>query len=301
MKLETINRQFAIDKQLIFIAGPGGLPVIQFKTRQASATVALQGAHVMDFQPRDASPVLWLSRLSHFKPGKAIRGGIPICWPWFGNHPADSSKPAHGFARNRLWEVTATHRLPNETLQLQMTLKNDTETRQLWPWHFSARLTVTVGHELEVELQIHNRDEKPATCSCALHNYFVISDINDTVITGLEGCRYIDKVADNQPRLQQGPLTITAETDRIYVDTRSDCLIDDCGWKRRIRIAKQGSRSTVVWNPWQEKAAAMADFGNDEYRSMVCVETANAADDRITLAPGEKHRLLTRISVEPLC
>lgn len=300
MKLEALNRQFAIDKQLTFVAGPGGLPVAQLNNHLASATIALQGAHVMTFQPQGESAVLWLSKLSHFNPGKAIRGGIPVCWPWFANHPTDSSKPAHGFARNRLWQVTATRKLPDDRLQLQMELEDDAETRQLWPWRFAARLTVTAGSELAVELQISNRDEKTFTCSGALHSYFAVSDIGNITITGLEGGRYIDKVAEDQLRQQQGPLAITGETDRIYLNTPADCLLEDQAWKRRIRIAKQGSKTTVVWNPWREKAAAMADFGDDEYHGMVCVEAANAADDRITLAPGEEHRLQTRISVEPL-
>ncbi len=298
MKLETVNRQFAIDKQLTFVAGPGGLPTAQLKNRLASATVALQGAHVVTYQPQGESNLLWLSKLSQFKPGKAIRGGIPICWPWFANHPDDSSKPAHGFARNRLWEISATRRLPDDRLQLEMKLEDDAKTRQLWPWRFTAWLTVTAGSELEVELRISNRDEKTFSCSGALHSYFSVSDIGNVTITGLEGAGYIDKVSGDQLRQQQEPLAITGETDRIYLNTSADCLIEDQGWNRCIRIAKQGSRTTVVWNPWQEKAAAMADFGNDEYRNMVCVETANAADDLITLAPGEEHRMQTTISVE---
>jgi len=300
MNLEMVNRNFAIKECITFSSEPCGLPVAHIKNLQGSAIVALQGAHVMAFQPQGESPVLWLSKHSHFRPGKAIRGGIPVCWPWFANHPADSSKPAHGFARTGLWDVTATRNLPDGSTKLQMELRDDTGTRKLWPYYFTIQLIITVGNRLEVELLFHNQNDKTFTCTSALHSYFAVSNTGNITITGLKGRNYIDKVLQGQLRQQQEPLTITEETDRIYLNTSADCLIEDRGWKRCIRIAKQGSQTTVVWNPWQEKATAMVDFGDDEYRGMVCVEAVNTADDVITLAPGEKHSLQTSISVEPL-
>jgi D-hexose-6-phosphate mutarotase len=153
---------------------------------------------------------------------------------------------------------------------------------------------------LKVELIATNTGKEAFTCGGALHSYFHVSSISNVVIKGLEGCSYIDKVDESRRGVQEGSVTIDGETDRIYLEIDGDCLIEDNGLQRRIGIAKSGSRTTVVWNPWVDKARAMKDFGDQEYHSMVCVETANAAEDLITVAPGEAHRLQSIISVESL-
>jgi glucose-6-phosphate 1-epimerase len=242
---------------------------------------------------------LWASRHSYFTPGKAIRGGIPVCWPWFASHPADPGKPAHGFARTSQWSVLDSELTSEGAIRLRLGLTDATATRALWPHPFQLELRVTVGAALQVELLIRNPGDTTFTCTDALHSYFSVSDNTNVTITGLESTAYLDKVAGNQRREQSGPITISGETDRVYLDTSADCLIIDPGWQRQIRVAKQGSRTTVVWNPWAEKARQMADFGAEEYRQMVCVETANAADEVITVPAGGEHGLQTTISIEP--
>lgn len=295
----TLNSLFALDSQLSFKAGPGGLTVAEISNDYAQASVALHGAHVLSFQPRGQQPVLWLSRHSHYKIGKAIRGGIPVCWPWFAAHPRDSSKPSHGVARTTVWTVSSSEALADGSTQLRLELRDSEETQALWPHAFRIALTMTVGRTLQVDLNIHNPGEAPFVCTGALHTYFTVSDIANVTILGLEACAYLDKVAHDGHKTQQGPITITAETDRIYLNTTADCLIVDSAWQRQIRVAKQGSRTTVVWNPWTDKSKQMADFGDDEYHGMVCVETTNAADDIITVPAGGDHTLQTTISVEP--
>jgi D-hexose-6-phosphate mutarotase len=297
--LAALNEQFGLASQLVFKAGPGGLTTAEIDNSFAAATVVLQGGHVLSFQPHNQQPVLWVSRDSYFTIGKAIRGGIPVCWPWFANHPTESDKPAHGFARTQPWRVLGSEMTPEGATRLRLGLTDTTATRALWPHPFQLELSVSVGAALQVELLIRNPGETAFTCTGALHSYFSVSDIANVTITSLEGSAYLDKVADNQRREQTGPITITGETDRVYLDTSADCVIIDPGWQRQIRVAKQGSRTTVVWNPWAEKARQMADFGAEEYRQMVCVETANAADDVITVPAGPEHRLQTTISLEP--
>ncbi|MCB0212872.1 MAG: D-hexose-6-phosphate mutarotase [Anaerolineae bacterium] len=296
--LATLNTQFGIDNHLVFTSGTGGLTVATINNRHAEAVVALHGGHVLSFQPHGHQPVLWLSEYSHYTLGKAIRGGIPVCWPWFANHPSDPGKPSHGFARTTLWTVIGSDTWADGSTQLRLELDDSAATQALWPYVFQLELVVTVGSALQVDLNVHNPGNEPFVCTDALHTYFSVSDITNVSVLGLEDVSYLDKVDNGALKTQQGPITFTTETDRIYLATTADCLIVDSAWQRRIRVAKQGSRTTVVWNPWIEKAQRMADFGDEEYHTMVCVETTNAADDVITVSPGGSHRLQTLINVE---
>ena len=295
-ELQSLQERFAHVQGLTFRPGPGGLTVAAIANDRAEASVALHGGHVLAFQPRGQKPVLWVSRQSHYAAGKPIRGGIPLCWPWFGPHPVDAGKPAHGFARISPWSVVDA--TAGDVTQLRLALTDSDATRALWPYPFRLELTVKVGAQLQVELRIQNPGPAAFTCSDALHSYFAVSDIAQVTVDGLDGCAYLDKVAGAERREQAGPIAVTAETDRVYLDTTADCLVTDAGWRRAIRVAKRGSRTTVVWNPWAERARQLADFGDGEYHGMVCVETANAADDVITVHPHGEHRLAATLSVE---
>jgi glucose-6-phosphate 1-epimerase len=295
--IQALNDNYAIGNHITFAAGPGRLPIAQIRNSYAAATVSIHGGHVVAFQPHAQAPALWVSSQSVYAPGKAIRGGIPVCWPWFGPHPTDPTKPAHGFVRTAMWSILATAVVHDNRTQIRLRLRDD-ETRTLWPHAFDLRIVITVGPELQVELIARNPGNQPFTCGGALHSYFSVSDARAIAIHGLDGCAYIDKVDGELRKIQRGPVTIAAETDRVYLDTTGTCTIDDPGLGRRIQIAKAGSQSTVVWNPWIEKARRLPDFGDQEYLGMVCVETANAGADVATVAPGGEHRLITTISVE---
>ena len=294
----TLNTQFGIDSQLVFKSGLGGLIIAEINNIHAQAAITLHGAHVLSFQPHSQQPVLWLSEHSHYKIGRAIRGGIPICWPWFAAHPSDSSKPNHGLARTTVWMVSGSEARADGSTQLRLKLHDSAETGTLWPHAFRLELAVTVGSTLQVDLNIYNLGNEPFVFTSALHTYFNVSDIAKVSILGLENMAYLDKVDQDKRKTQLGPIAITAETDRIYLETTGDCFIVDSGWQRQIRVAKQGSRTTVVWNPWIEKSRRMSDFGDEEYHGMVCVETTNAADDVVTVAAGGAHLLRTIIGVE---
>lgn len=229
--------------------------------------------------------------------GKAIRGGIPIIWPWFGPHEKNPDLPNHGFARTQLWEFYSARLIDGAHPQIRLTLADDAFTRTLWPYAFQLQLIVTLTSQLQVDLEVRNTDTEPFTFSGALHTYFSISDIEKIAIHGFEHSAYIDQLHPEERNLQEGPISIDAETDRIYVDTESTCVLEDPGFRRRIELTKSGSASTVVWNPWIEKAKRISDMDDEEYRHMVCIETANAGPDRIEVLPRKIHTLSTTLRV----
>ena len=301
LDVTTLNQKFAIPGQLEFTEDVSGLIMARIANKQAQSTIALQGAHVMTFEPVGEKPVIWISPAAKLVRGKSIRGGVPICWPWFGAHATDSTFPAHGFARTVPWQVVVSEALSDGSTRITFELPQSSIPAAQWPHACRVRNIVTVGNEMTVELVTENTGQVMFEIGEALHTYFVISDVDKVRITGLEGCAYLDKVGDWQRKTQDGAITIAAEVDRLYVDTDSDCLIDDSGHKHCIRIAKRGSRSTVVWNPWVEKAAKMGDFGSDTgYRGMVCVESANAAENVVKVAAGATHSLHVTYSIEKM-
>lgn len=274
-----------------------GLPTLVISHPSAEATIALQGAQVLHWRPAGHAPVLWQTRRSHSQPGRSVRGGIPVCWPWFG--PGVHGQGAHGFARSRDWSLTHI-RADAEGVHLQLQLCDDAQTRQLWDHAFELVLDVDIGAELSLSLTTRNRGVAPLHLTQALHSYFACGDIGQTQVLGLDATPYADKVQAGRLEVQHGPVRFMRETDRVYVPTSADCLIEDPVLERRIRVAKSGSQSTVVWNPWLDKAATLGDMDADEYRQMLCVETSNAGDDAVLLAPEEQHALGLRISVAPM-
>ena len=298
--IDRLNREFAIDKHVRFESGPGGLVVAKINNAHATAMLALQGAHVMAFQPKGQEPVLWLSGYAKFSPGKSIRGGVPICWPWFGPHASDAAFPGHGFARTVLWEVLSTQATGEGATRLVLRLAAASKNLQQWSTPSDVSMTVTIGAHLGMNLTTRNTGQQAFVLGDALHTYFAVSDVRRVVVYGLEGCPYIDKVDGSKRKMQSGGVHISAETDRIYLDSARDCLIEDLGFNRRIRIAKRHSHSTVVWNPWIEKAEKMGDFGPEGYLGMLCVESTNADVDVVTVAPGSEHQLQVEYSIEGL-
>ena len=301
LDVTTLNQKFAIPGQLEFTEDVSGLIIACIANKQAQSTISLQGAHVMTFEPVGEKPVIWLSPAAKLVRGKSIRGGVPICWPWFGAHATDSTFPGHGFARTVPWQVTASEALSDGSTRITFELPQSSIPAAQWSYACRVRNIVTIGKEMIVELVTENTGQVMFEIGEALHTYFAISDVDKIRISGLEGCTYLDKVGDWQRKTQAGAITITAEVDRLYVDTESDCLIIDSGHKRCIRIVKRGCRSTVVWNPWVEKAAKMGDFGSDTgYRGMVCVESANAAENVVKVAAGATHSLHVAYSIEKI-
>ena len=286
------------DSAAISSLSRGKLSALRLAGAHSTLQVALQGAHVIDWTIPGTPPVLFIRPTSGFLPGRAIRGGVPLVFPWFGPKPGDPRAAQHGFARVRDWTVKSAAVDPDGTCVVAMTLADDERTRAAWPHAFGARFVVSAGRQLRLALEIRNTGATPFTFEAALHTYLAVSDVRRIRVRGLDNTGYLDKVGGSvRRRGGAAPIAFTAETDRVYLDTTSACTVEDPDWKRRIVIAKSGSRATVVWNPWSEKARAMEDLG-DAWTGMVCIETANAADDARTLAPLTSHVLEAIIAVE---
>jgi len=291
--------QFDIPDAICFEAGSGGFMRAIVSTPAAEGELYLHGAHVTQWAPRGRRPVLFLSSRSQFLRGKAIRGGVPVIFPWFGARSDGRPGPSHGFARDLEWTVEETRMREAGAVEIALTLPPNDTTRDLGYADFHLRLRVTFGEKLEMELEAGNDAPVPLTFEEALHTYFAVGDIHQVRISGLEGTTYIDKT-DGFRRKTQGnePIVIAKERDQVHLSTEATCVINDPVWNRRIVVGKGGSNSTVVWNPWADKTRTMTDMAPDDWQQMVCVETANAADNAVHLAPGASHRMTASIHVE---
>jgi glucose-6-phosphate 1-epimerase len=297
-RAEELDRLFGIPKVLWFEGAPGGLVRAVVSNPVVEGTVYLQGAHVTHWTPKGQKPVLFLSSKSLFTPGKAIRGGVPIIFPWFGAREGGKPGPAHGFARSMEWQVEKSE-IRNDGVAIHFVLKPNEATRALGFDAFIVRFCVCFGAALTMELEMRNESSADFVFEEALHSYFSIADIGRASVTGLEGTTYIDKT-DGFKRKPQGDeaVRVAKETDQVHLSTGSTCVVRDPVWERSIVIEKSGSSSTVVWNPWIEKTKGMSDMAPEEWREMICVETANAADNAVHLAPGASHTLRAVFRVE---
>ena len=295
--VQELNQEFG-NSEIRFYTDSHGMDCAELNNPLGKAEISLHGAHLMSFIPKGQEAVLWMSEKSYFESGKPIRGGIPICWPWFGGHPCDSNMPSHGFARIFSWEPIASGNCDDGATFLELALTPGLISDEFRINDFLVKLRVEVSSKLSAALIIDNCSDKDLSYSAALHSYFNISDISNITISGLDGKPFIDTLDDTK-HVQKGDISFAAETDLVYLDTEDICIIDDPGLKRKIKISKVGSRSTVVWNPWEAKAQRMPDFGDNEYHNMVCVETCNAETDARTLAPNECHTLQVIIESQP--
>lgn len=298
--IPELQQRFGLPGEVSFTTVPHGMPVVEISNALSAGSLALQGAHLLGWAPHAEAPVIWLSPLAKFGPGKSVRGGVPVCWPWFGPHGSESGFPAHGFARSLVWEPIEAQSLADGATRLGFRLIANDASQTQWPHATPLEIRYTLGAALEIELLTRNATETPVVIGEALHTYFAVSDVRQIRVEGLDGSDYLDKADGGQRKRQTGAITFSGETDRVYLGTEADCLIVDPGLNRRIRVEKRGSRSTVVWNPWDEKARRLGDMAEDGYLGMVCVESANAAEDVVTVPPGGEHRLWVRYSVEGL-
>jgi glucose-6-phosphate 1-epimerase len=280
--------------------GRGALPRLTVANDLCAAELYLHGAHLCRWQPRrEAHPVLWMSRASRFEHGAPIRGGVPICFPWFGPKAGDPAAPAHGVARVTRWMLDRVGVEPDGAAVVLLSLASDARTRAVTPDEFALHFEVRLGATLSMELIVENLGSTPLIFEEALHSYFAVGDVRQVGLDGLAGATFIDKT-DAMARKTQADaaVTIAAETDRLYLNTSAEVTLTDPGFGRRIRVSKTGSLATVVWNPWIAKSRAMPDFGDDEWPGMICIETANAADNAVTLPPGGRHTMTATITVD---
>lgn len=268
-----------------------GFEYIEIKNSSAQAKIALQGAHTFHYTRNYGNPVLWLSETSDFEHTKSIRGGIPVCWPWFGMNK-DENLPQHGFARTAMWELKNSNEVDANTTEVTFSLSHTPQTLKLWPYRFELELHVIVSDKLTVELKTTNIDDKAFLITQALHTYFDISHISHVIVNGLDKKPYLDALNMKQKR-EDGDITFNREIDRVYQDVYGKILLKDKN--RTIKIQNEGSSSVVVWNPWIDKCKRMSAMKDDAYESMVCIESANAFDDARMIRPNESHTLKTTI------
>ncbi|MFP4251152.1 MAG: D-hexose-6-phosphate mutarotase [Guyparkeria sp.] len=291
--IETLRDRFALPG--VRFHRCDRIVVMELTNSHGSASITPMGATVLSYLPDGEQEVIWVSDTAHFDGVHPVRGGIPICWPWFGAHPSDPGQKAHGFARRLPWEIESVT-VEADTTRTVLRLDADETTRRIWPREFALRLAVTLGDTLRLDLTAENKDDETWELSEALHSYFRVRDAGDVTVHGLEGLSYWDKQQGGRRGIQTRPLRICPPVDRVFFEHLGQAVIDD--GSRQIAIEKAGSASTVVWNPGPAGVLDLDDMSEHAWREMLCVETANAVDNRYTLRPGEHHTLSAEIRAE---
>ena len=273
-------------------AGQGGLPRVTVSGPAASGEIYLHGAQVTSWRPAGFEEVLFVSQQSSWAEGRAIRGGIPVCFPWFREKAEDAKAPSHGFVRTKAWQLESV-----EEGEVRLSTASDASTLAWWPYEFQLELRVSFGARLVQELVMRNTGDQPLRFEEALHTYFRVGAAESVVIQGLDGVAYLDNMDGNREKRQEGDVVFSAQTDRAYLDTTHTVEILDPVLRRRIRVEKESSRTTVVWNPWSTGAKTMADLGDAEWRTMTCVEASNIRRCAVDLAPGAVHTMKVSVAV----
>jgi glucose-6-phosphate 1-epimerase len=304
MNVAELEEKFAVPGVLRFKETASGLAYLLVTAPVTQATICLYGAHLTHWKPAGQQLVVFLSERTDIVPGTPIRGGVPVIFPWFGPRHDGKDGPMHGFARLQKWEL-AFAAVAGDEVHLLFTLGPSETSRALGYDHFRLAYRVIVGKTLTLELTVANDSDAAGSPGAelvyeeALHTYFSVADATQTTVSGLAGTTFLDKVDGMQEKVQtEDPLELTGRTDRVYRNTTATCTINDAVSRRKIVVAKEGSQTTVVWNPWSELTATIKDMAPDAWRGMLCVETANVGESAVTLAPGATHTLRAVFSVE---
>jgi glucose-6-phosphate 1-epimerase len=290
MRIEELNKTFCIEQHLQFIEGTRGFPFVQIAHKGAKALISVYGGQVLSFVPsKEETDFFFLSTKAYYENGKSIRGGIPICWPWFGPDPTIQGRPSHGFVRHRLWEVRGTGASSTEVM-IKLGIRDCAATREFWPYSFDLELVVTVGITLSLALTTRNLDNKAFVITQALHSYFATEDSSKAKVLGLDSCSYLDKDRVTTG-LQVGAVEFSEEVDRIYSEVTSNLTLQDEILKRHIYLAASGSATAIVWNPGRTVAEKMPDLELEDYKKFVCVETGNAGKEQVEILSGRECTL----------
>ena len=299
LRINALNRSFGIPGIAEVVSGNGGLPKLRVTTASASGEIYLHGAQVTSWRPGNAEDALFLSEYSRWQDGRAIRGGLPICFPWFRAKADDPKAPAHGFVRTREWRLDSVSVDETGDVILVLSTECDESTRRWWPHEFSLVHRITFGNSLQLELKVRNTGSTPFSFEEALHTYFRVSDAQNVRVRGLDQVAYLDNTDGNREKIQSGDVVFNSATDNAYLNTHGVADLIDPGLHRTLRTAKQNSSTTVAWNPWQQGAASLADLGDVEWRQMACVEASNILSSAVTLAPDQEHSMRATLSIVP--
>jgi glucose-6-phosphate 1-epimerase len=296
--VEALNRRFGVAGIVQIVPGKGGFPIVRVTSPASRAEVSLYGAQVLSWRPTGHEEVPFLSEQSRFESGHAIRGGIPVCFPWFRAKADNSKAPSHGFVRTREWRLDGLRADDDGSVTLVCVTSSDDSTRALWPCDFLIAYRIRIAATLRLELSVMNRGTGPLRFEEALHTYFRIGDIHQARLRGLDAVTYLDNTDGNKSKRQDGPLALTGPTDNAYTAEGPAEILDPV-LRRRLRTEKLHSSTTIVWNPWQTGAAALTDLRNDEWPQMLCVEAGNILNAAVVLAPGEEHTMCSTLSIHP--
>lgn len=296
--IDELDDKFSIEGEVGFAELENELIFITVSNKYADADICLYGAHVTSFRPQNSMEILWMSPDSNFEVGKPIRGGIPVCFPWFGPHKTDPEKPQHGFARLMYWDVIETATLLSGETLIRLQLCSSEKTKTYWDYDFCSEMTIVVGLTLKVTLKVTNNSAIPFEYSCALHSYFYLSSIENLSIEGLECVSYYNQLTTENGVQNEYFLQIQKPLTRHYLNTETPVIIEDSIFRRRIKVDKSGSKVTTVWNPGEETCAKIEDLPDDAWETFVCVEATNAFDYPIRLAPGESYETTAIIGLE---
>ena len=297
--LEDPDRRFGIPGIASVGEGNGAMPRVQITSSLCEAEMYLHGAQVTSWKPAGSDEVLFLSGKSRWTDGQAIRGGIPICFPWFRAKANDSQAPAHGFARTKTWRLESILE-EDGAVVVSMVTESDEHTRHWWPREFRLVHRATFGSHLKLELVCTNTGTTPLRFEEALHTYNYVADVQQVSLQGLDTVRFLDNTDSNKEKAQRGDVAFASQTDNAYLNTRDSVELSDPSQRRRIRLDKSNSLTTVVWNPWREKASEMWDLGKGEWTQFLCVEASNILDAAVNLAPGQEHRMTAILTLERL-
>jgi glucose-6-phosphate 1-epimerase len=298
-EVAALYRRFEIAGVAEVVEGNGGLPKVHITTPELSGEMYLHGAHITSWKPSGTEEALFLSSQSRWEHGHAIRGGVPICFPWFGAKVDDPTAPAHGFVRTKAWSLESISQV-GRAVTVSMFTESDASTKAWWPAEFRLVYRARFGRELSLELSVSNTGTTTLRFEEALHAYHRVGNIQEARLKGLHGVQYLDKTDSNRKRMQEGEIAITSETDRVYLDTTAAIELDDAVMHRVTHVVKENSRTTVVWNPWIHKARALPDLPADEWTRMICIESSNVVDFGVDLAPGQQHTMKARMWVSDL-
>jgi glucose-6-phosphate 1-epimerase len=295
-QIDALNRTFGIPNVVTVVSGNGGLTKIRVTAPSASAEIYLHGAHVTSWQPASADEVLFVSSQSHWQDGRAIRGGIPICFPWFRAKTDDPSAPAHGFVRTRQWRLDSV-KADGESVVAVCSTESDESTQRWWPHSFRLMHIISIGKFLKLQLVVTNTGQTSFRFEEALHTYFRVNQVSSSIIRGFDQVKYLDNNDGNRQKVQSGDLILRGKTDNAYLDVSGAAELIDPARRRVLRTEKSNSATTVVWNPWQDGTAALSDLGDEEWRQFACVEASNILSSTISLASGQEHSMQATLSV----
>jgi glucose-6-phosphate 1-epimerase len=290
------NRGFEIPGIAEVIEGNGGLPKVRITSPACVGEIYLHGAHLTSWKPAGREEVLFLSSCSRWEAGRAIRGGIPISFPWFAHWEENPDAPDHGFVRTKAWQLDSIS-LDKDIITVKMSTESGESTKKWWPHDFRAVLRATFGQQLDLELEVTNTGKTSLRFEEALHAYFRVGNVEMVRTKIPDALRYIDKTDLHQVKTQFDDIWINSETDSVYLNTVDEIELVDPLLQWRVFIAKENSHTTVAWNPWAQKASSMSDLGADEWKQMICIEPSNVADSTVELAPGHQHALKIHIRV----